>query len=47
MIGAFVIILDQLTKYLVRANMQPGDRIPVIGYTLLGEHLMGAAPSQP
>lgn len=31
LIGAFVIILDQLTKYLVRANMQPGDRIPVIG----------------
>ena len=31
MIGAIVIILDQLTKYLVRANMQPGDRIPVIG----------------
>ena len=31
MIGAFIIILDQLTKYLVRANMQPGDRIPVIG----------------
>ena len=31
MIGAFVIILDQFTKYLVRANMQPGDRIPVIG----------------
>ena len=31
LIGAFVIILDQFTKYLVRANMQPGDRIPVIG----------------
>ena len=31
LIGAIVIILDQLTKYLVRANMQPGDRIPVIG----------------
>ena len=31
LIGAFVIVLDQLTKYLVRANMQPGDRIPVIG----------------
>ena len=31
LIGAFVISLDQLTKYLVRANMQPGDRIPVIG----------------
>ena len=31
LIGAFIIILDQFTKYLVRANMQPGDRIPVIG----------------
>lgn len=31
MIAAAVICLDQLTKYLVRANMQPGDRIPVIG----------------
>ena len=31
LIGAFVIVLDQITKYLVRANMQPGDRIPVIG----------------
>ena len=31
MIAAIVIILDQFTKYLVRANMQPGDRIPVIG----------------
>ena len=31
LIGAFVIALDQITKYLVRANMQPGDRIPVIG----------------
>lgn len=31
MIGALVIALDQITKYLVRANMQPGDRIPVIG----------------
>ena len=31
MIGAIVIIIDQFTKYLVRANMQPGDRIPVIG----------------
>ena len=30
-IAVIVIILDQLTKYLVRANMQPGDRIPVIG----------------
>lgn len=31
MIAAIVIALDQFTKYLVRANMQPGDRIPVIG----------------
>ena len=31
LIAAAVICLDQLTKYLVRANMQPGDRIPVIG----------------
>ena len=31
MIALIVIILDQITKYLVRANMQPGDRIPVIG----------------
>ena len=31
LIGAAVIALDQLTKYLVRSNMQPGDRIPVIG----------------
>ena len=31
LIAAILIILDQLTKYLVRANMQPGDRIPVIG----------------
>ena len=31
LIAAFVIAADQLTKYLVRANMQPGDRIPVIG----------------
>ena len=30
-IAAAVIALDQLTKYLVRANMQPGDSIPVIG----------------
>ena len=30
-IAALVIALDQFTKYLVRANMQPGDRIPVIG----------------
>ncbi len=31
LIAAAVVALDQLTKYLVRANMQPGDRIPVIG----------------
>ena len=31
MIAVIVIALDQFTKYLVRANMQPGDRIPVIG----------------
>lgn len=31
LIAAIVIALDQFTKYLVRANMQPGDRIPVIG----------------
>lgn len=31
LIAAIVIGLDQLTKHLVRANMQPGDRIPVIG----------------
>lgn len=31
LIGALVIALDQITKYLVRTNMQPGDRIPVIG----------------
>ena len=30
-IAVLVIALDQFTKYLVRANMQPGDRIPVIG----------------
>ena len=29
--AAFVIAADQFTKYLVRMNMQPGDRIPVIG----------------
>lgn len=26
-----VIIADQVTKYIVRANMAPGDRIPIIG----------------
>jgi len=31
LIAAAVIVLDQLTKYLVRSSMQPGDRIPVIG----------------
>ena len=31
LIAALVIALDQFTKYLVRASMQPGDRIPVIG----------------
>ena len=31
LIAAIVIVLDQFTKYLVRANMQPGDRIAVIG----------------
>ena len=31
LIAAAVIALDQLTKYLVRSNMQSGDRIPVIG----------------
>ncbi len=31
LIAAIVIALDQATKYLVRTNMQPGDRIPVIG----------------
>ena len=29
--AALVIALDQFTKHLVRASMQPGDRIPVIG----------------
>ena len=30
-IAAAVIALDQLTKYLVRTSMQPGDSIPIIG----------------
>jgi signal peptidase II len=30
-IAVAVIAIDQFTKYLVRTNMQPGDRIPVIG----------------
>ena len=31
LIAALVIAADQLTKYMVRSSMQPGDRIPVIG----------------
>ena len=31
LIAVLVIGIDQLTKYMVRANMHPGDRIPVIG----------------
>ncbi|MBE6019745.1 MAG: signal peptidase II [Clostridiales bacterium] len=31
LIGVLVIAFDQISKYLVRANMRPGDRIPVIG----------------
>jgi signal peptidase II len=31
LIAVIVIAVDQFTKYLVRTNMQPGDRIPVIG----------------
>ena len=31
LIAAAVIALDQLTKYMVRSGMQPGDSIPVIG----------------
>lgn len=31
LITAAVIALDQLTKYMVRSSMQPGDSIPVIG----------------
>ena len=27
----FVVVADQITKYMVRAHMPPGDRIPVIG----------------
>lgn len=30
-IAAAVIALDQLTKYMVRSGMEPGDSIPVIG----------------
>ena len=31
LIAAVVIGLDQLTKYMVRSSMQPGDSIPLIG----------------
>ena len=31
LIALIVIAADQITKYLVRANMQPGERIPLIG----------------
>ena len=31
LIAAAVIALDQLTKYLVRSTMEPGDSIPLIG----------------
>lgn len=31
LIAVIVIAVDQFTKYLVRTNMRPGDRIPVIG----------------
>lgn len=31
LIAVCVIALDQLTKYMVRSNMQPGESIPVIG----------------
>lgn len=31
LIAVVVIVLDQITKYLVRSNMQPGDSIPLIG----------------
>jgi len=31
LIALFVIAADQLTKYLVRANMEPGERIALIG----------------
>ena len=30
-IVAIVIVIDQITKYMVRSGMQPGDSIPVIG----------------
>ena len=31
LIALLVIAADQITKYLVRTNMQPGERIPLIG----------------
>ena len=31
LIAALIIAADQITKYIVRAQMQPGDRIPVLG----------------
>lgn len=31
LIAVLVIAVDQITKYMVRSSMQPGDRIPVIG----------------
>lgn len=31
LIGLAVIVLDQLSKFAVRSNMRPGDRIPLIG----------------
>ena len=31
LIAAAVIAIDQITKYMVRSSMQPGDSIPVIG----------------
>jgi len=31
LISALIIIADQITKYMVRSGMQPGDSIPVIG----------------
>ena len=31
LIGLAVIVLDQLSKFAVRSNMRPGDRIPLVG----------------
>lgn len=31
LIAAAVIAIDQITKYMIRSSMQPGDSIPVIG----------------